>query len=89
MKDQFFKYIHELQDTITSKLELIDGSAVFKEDIWKRPEGNDTAIVLRRRQVFRAVHSVAHTADYTRHLYHSPQIRYGKPPPEFLVIEKK
>ena len=39
MKDQFFKYIHELQDTITSKLELIDGSAVFKEDIWKRPEG--------------------------------------------------
>ena len=31
MKDQFFKYIHELQDTITSKLELIDGSAVFKE----------------------------------------------------------
>ena len=39
MKDHFFKYIHELQDTITSKLEMIDGSAVFKEDIWKRPEG--------------------------------------------------
>ena len=39
MKDRFFKYIHELQDTITSKLEMIDGSAVFKEDIWKRPEG--------------------------------------------------
>ena len=39
MKDRFFKYIHELQDTITSKLEMIDGSAVFKEDVWKRPEG--------------------------------------------------
>ena len=39
MKDKFFKYLHELQDTITSKLEMIDGSSVFKEDIWKRPEG--------------------------------------------------
>jgi coproporphyrinogen III oxidase len=39
MKDRFFKYIHELQDSITSKLEAIDGKAVFKEDIWKRPEG--------------------------------------------------
>ena len=39
MKDKFFKYLHELQDTITSKLEMIDGSSVFKEDIWKRNEG--------------------------------------------------
>jgi coproporphyrinogen III oxidase len=39
MKDKFFKYLHELQDTITSKLEMIDGSSVFKEDLWKRPEG--------------------------------------------------
>ena len=39
MKNRFFKYIHELQDSITSKLEAIDGKAVFKEDIWKRPEG--------------------------------------------------
>ena len=39
MKDKFFKYIHELQDTITSKLETIDGKAQFKEDIWERPEG--------------------------------------------------
>lgn len=39
MKDKFFKYIHELQDTITSKLEKVDGKATFKEDIWKRPEG--------------------------------------------------
>ena len=39
MKDTFFKYIHEQQDTITSKLEAIDGKAKFQEDIWKRPEG--------------------------------------------------
>ena len=39
MKDKFFKYIHELQDTITSKLEELDSKAQFKEDVWKRPEG--------------------------------------------------
>ena len=39
MKDKFFQYIQDLQDRITSKLEAIDGNAVFQEDIWKRPEG--------------------------------------------------
>jgi coproporphyrinogen III oxidase len=39
MKDKFFKYIHELQDIITSKLEAIDGVAKFKEDLWDRTEG--------------------------------------------------
>ena len=39
IKDKFFNYIHQLQDTITSKLEAVDGSAKFKEDIWKRQEG--------------------------------------------------
>lgn len=39
MKDKFFKYIHELQDEITSKLEVIDGKATFQQDIWKRDEG--------------------------------------------------
>jgi coproporphyrinogen III oxidase len=39
MKDAFFKYIHELQDTITSALENVDGKAHFKEDLWDRPEG--------------------------------------------------
>ncbi len=39
MKDKFYQYIQNLQDTITSKLEAIDGLATFKEDIWKRPEG--------------------------------------------------
>ncbi|QXP80664.1 oxygen-dependent coproporphyrinogen oxidase [Winogradskyella sp. HaHa_3_26] len=39
MKDKFFKYIHQLQDTITSKLEEVDGKVKFQEDIWERPEG--------------------------------------------------
>ncbi len=39
MKDKFYLYIQKLQDTITSKLEEIDGTSYFKEDLWKRPEG--------------------------------------------------
>lgn len=39
MKDKFYQYIHQLQDTITTQLEAIDGKAKFKEDLWKRPEG--------------------------------------------------
>ena len=39
MKDKFYNYILELQNTITSKLEEIDGEASFKEDIWERAEG--------------------------------------------------
>ena len=39
MKDQFYNYIQNLQDTITSTIENIDGKAIFKEDIWKRQEG--------------------------------------------------
>ncbi|SEK74056.1 coproporphyrinogen oxidase [Aquimarina amphilecti] len=39
MKEKFYQYIQELQDTITAGIENIDGHAQFKEDIWKRPEG--------------------------------------------------
>ena len=39
MKDQFYTYIQRLQDTITSKLEEVDGKTKFQEDIWKRAEG--------------------------------------------------
>ena len=39
MKDKFYQYIQQLQDTITSKLEAVDGLAEFKEDLWTRPEG--------------------------------------------------
>ncbi|CAM1346633.1 oxygen-dependent coproporphyrinogen oxidase [Tenacibaculum crassostreae] len=39
MKEQFYAYIQQLQDTITSKLEEVDGKAKFQEDLWKRTEG--------------------------------------------------
>ena len=39
MKNKFYQYIQDLQDTITSGLEAVDGKAKFQEDIWKRPEG--------------------------------------------------
>ena len=39
MKDKFYHYIQQLQDTITSKLEAVDALATFKEDLWTRPEG--------------------------------------------------
>ena len=37
MKDLFFKYIHELQDTITSKLEMIDGTSIETNILIKFP----------------------------------------------------
>ncbi|WP_300433613.1 oxygen-dependent coproporphyrinogen oxidase [Christiangramia sp.] len=39
MKEKFYRYIQELQDKITSRLEEVDGKAKFQEDIWKREEG--------------------------------------------------
>ncbi len=39
MKEQFYAYIQNLQDTITSTLEGIDGKARFQEDLWERKEG--------------------------------------------------
>ncbi|GGG39646.1 coproporphyrinogen oxidase [Croceivirga lutea] len=39
MKDKFYTYIQELQNTITHRLETIDGKAKFQEDVWQRPEG--------------------------------------------------
>ena len=39
MKNKFYKYIQDLQNHITSKLEAVDGKAKFHEDIWKRLEG--------------------------------------------------
>ncbi|APG60860.1 oxygen-dependent coproporphyrinogen oxidase [Christiangramia salexigens] len=39
MKEKFYRYIEELQDTITSAIEEVDGKAKFQEDLWKRAEG--------------------------------------------------
>jgi coproporphyrinogen III oxidase/REP element-mobilizing transposase RayT len=39
IKDRFYLYIQKLQDTITSRLEELDGKAKFGQDLWERPEG--------------------------------------------------
>jgi len=39
MKEKFYNYILGLQNTITAELEQIDGTAVFREDLWERSEG--------------------------------------------------
>ena len=39
MKQQFYTYIQNLQDSICAALEKVDGVAVFEEDLWKRSEG--------------------------------------------------
>jgi coproporphyrinogen III oxidase len=39
MKEEFVAYIKDLQNTITSKIEAIDGGATFKQDLWERPQG--------------------------------------------------
>lgn len=38
-KAAFYSFITELQETITSTLEKLDGTAVFHQDEWKREEG--------------------------------------------------
>jgi coproporphyrinogen III oxidase len=38
-KDEWIRYIQELQDNICSALESSDGGAVFREDEWHREEG--------------------------------------------------
>ena len=39
MRSKFYTYIQNLQNHITSRLEVIDGNAKFKEDLWERAEG--------------------------------------------------
>jgi coproporphyrinogen III oxidase len=39
MKNKFYDYIQNLQDTICQALENSDGMAKFQEDNWDRPEG--------------------------------------------------
>jgi len=39
IKDKFYTYIQDLQNTISSRLEEIDGIAKFQQDLWERPEG--------------------------------------------------
>ena len=39
LKDKFYNYIQDLQDTICAALEGVDGEAKFHEDHWEREEG--------------------------------------------------
>lgn len=39
MKEKFYAYIQQLQDSITTALEKADGKANFKQDVWEREEG--------------------------------------------------
>ncbi len=39
-RDRWIEFIYGLQDNICGALESIDGKAKFREDIWKREEGN-------------------------------------------------
>lgn len=39
MREKFNRYIEQLQEKITSRLEEIDGKAKFREDLWTRAEG--------------------------------------------------
>jgi coproporphyrinogen III oxidase len=39
MKDQFYQYIQDLQNTIVTGLEKLEPSVKFREDVWLRPEG--------------------------------------------------
>jgi len=39
MKQKFYNYIEQLQNTICDKLEQIDQKATFREDLWTREQG--------------------------------------------------
>ncbi len=39
MKEKFYTYIQQLQDTICQTLEEIDGGSKFQEDLWNREQG--------------------------------------------------
>jgi coproporphyrinogen III oxidase len=39
MKEKFYAYIQNLQDSIVAALEKADGKGKFREDLWDRPEG--------------------------------------------------
>lgn len=53
MKDSFFKYIQNLQQTITKELERLDGKAVFQKDEWQREGGGGgLTMVIENGNVF-------------------------------------
>src|SRR6058998_309323 len=39
VKETWINYIHHLQDRICTEVEMSDGGARFREDLWERAEG--------------------------------------------------
>ena len=53
MKDRFFKYIQNLQKTITHQLEELDGKARFEKDDWQRDGGGGgLSMVIENGDIF-------------------------------------
>ena len=44
MIEQVKKYLVQLQESICSDLESLDGGAIFEKDLWKRKDGNGNGI---------------------------------------------
>jgi coproporphyrinogen III oxidase len=51
MKEQFYKYIQNLQDQIIAGLEAV-GHAKFREDLWERLEGGGGRTALSKMELF-------------------------------------
>lgn len=53
MRAQFYEYIQNLQNQICNRLEAVDGTERFKEDLWERPGGGGGRTrVIQNGQVF-------------------------------------
>jgi coproporphyrinogen III oxidase len=39
VREEWIRYIHDLQNRICAAIEEVDGIAKFREDAWDRPEG--------------------------------------------------
>jgi Coproporphyrinogen III oxidase len=55
MIEQVKKYLIELQQTICSEIELLDGSALFEQDHWSREDqrGNGVTCIISNGNVLR------------------------------------
>ena len=84
MKEQFVAYIKDLQNTITSKIEAIDGGATFKEDIWERPQGGGGRTrVIENGNVFEK--GGVNTSEVFGELPESMQVYFGVKEADFFA----
>lgn len=81
LKDRVQKFFEELQDSITTSLETIDGKECFHEDIWKHPEGGGgRSRILEGGQVFEkaGVNTSAVTGTFSQSLAAKLNVREKK-----------